>query len=132
MTGNWPNLVNGAFELAGACALAMNVRQLLRDQELKGVHWGPTVFFTAWGLWNLLYYPHLGQWASFCGGLAIVAVNLVWLWLIAWFGGLQYRWYRLKRRWLDRRRPAGPPPPMHINCRCRYVRTLEYGDEPQD
>jgi len=77
-----PDLVNGAFELGGAALLTLNVRALSRARRIEGVHWGPTVFFTAWGLWNLFYYPSLDQWASFAGGLAIVLVNAVWLGLL--------------------------------------------------
>ncbi len=74
-----PDLINGCFELLGAAMLALNVRQLWRDRVLAGVHWAPTVFFAAWGAWNLFYYPNLGQWFSFAGGCAISAANLAWL-----------------------------------------------------
>jgi hypothetical protein len=74
-----PDLINGAFELSGAAMLWLNVRQLWRDRRIAGVHWGPTLFFAAWGLWNLFYYPSLHQWASFTGGLAIVSMNTAWL-----------------------------------------------------
>lgn len=75
----WPDLVNGGFELLGALFILLNVRALIRDKEIRGVHWGPTVFFTSWGFWNLFYYPALDQWLSFTGGLAIVAANVWWL-----------------------------------------------------
>ena len=78
------DLINGGMELGGAAALAMNVRRLWRDRRLEGVHWAPTVFFTVWGAWNLLYYPSLGQWCSFAGGCAVMAVNAAWLASLAW------------------------------------------------
>jgi hypothetical protein len=52
---------------------------------VKGVHWIPTGFFTAWGFWNLYYYPHLDQWLSFFGGLFIVAGNFSWLILMVMY-----------------------------------------------
>lgn len=73
------DLINGSFEAIGASALALNVRRLWRDKTIQGVHWASTAFFAAWGFWNLAYYPSLGQWASFAGGCALVAANLVWL-----------------------------------------------------
>lgn len=85
-----PDLINGLFELGGAALLTLNIRALVRDRALSGVHWAPTVFFAAWGLWNLFYYPHLGQWLSFAGGVAVVAVNLVWLGLVLWFAVDRY------------------------------------------
>lgn len=79
---NWPDLVNGSLELFGGMFLWQNVRQLLKDKEIKGVHWLPTMFFFIWGLWNLFYYPHLNQWFSFIGGLNIVLANGVWVFLM--------------------------------------------------
>lgn len=77
-----PDLVNGLFELGGGLLIWVNVRQLNKDKEVKGVHWGPTVFFTAWGYWNCFYYPHLDQWFSFVGGLFIVTGNTAWVTLM--------------------------------------------------
>ena len=74
-----PDTINGVFELGSAVMLLLNVRMLLRDRKVSGVHWAPTAFFTVWGIWNLWYYPSLGQWMSFAGGCAIVVVNTVWL-----------------------------------------------------
>ena len=85
----WADLINGTFEFAGAVCLWQNVRALFRDRVLRGIHWTPTTFFAAWGLWNLFYYPSLDQWFSFWGGVAIVAVNLVWLALV-----VRYRVWR--------------------------------------
>ena len=72
MTGD---LINAAFEAGGAILLAFNVFRLWRDRRLAGVSILPTAWMAAWGLWNLAYYPSLGQWASFTAGLAVVAAN---------------------------------------------------------
>lgn len=77
----WPDLVNGLFELVGACFTWRNFLQLKRDRHLAGVYWPTTAFFSAWGVWNLIYYPTLGQWASFAGGVALVSGNVAWVWL---------------------------------------------------
>lgn len=79
-----PDLINGLFELGGALTLCLNVRALWRDRGISGVHWGPVAFFSAWGVWNLFYYPSLGQRFSFAGGVCVVTVNLVWLGLLTW------------------------------------------------
>lgn len=84
-----PDMINGSFELMGAFFLLLNIRQLYRDKELNGVHWLPTLFFSTWGIWNLYYYPSLGQWYSFAGGLAIVCINTFWLGQIAWYAKLK-------------------------------------------
>lgn len=77
--------INGCFEFMGAILLLLNVRRLLRDKRIAGVSLLPTAFFTAWGLWNMLYYPHLGQWWSFCGGVAVVVVNATWVALAVYY-----------------------------------------------
>lgn len=72
------DLINGLFEALGAIFTWRNAWALYREREIRGVYWPATFFFTAWGFWNLAYYPSLGQWASFAGGVALVAGNIVW------------------------------------------------------
>lgn len=73
------DLVNGLFEFVGSIFLWMNVVKLYRDKMLRGYDWRSTAFFSAWGFWNLVYYPSLDQWASFTGGCSIVLANTIWL-----------------------------------------------------
>lgn len=55
-----------------------NIYALNRDRQVRGVQISPTLFFFIWGIWNLYYYPHLNQWFSFLGGIAIVVTNGIW------------------------------------------------------
>lgn len=75
----WQDIVNGAFEAGGGLFVLNHCRALYRDKQTKGVSLLSTAVFTAWGFWNLYYYPHLGQWLSFAGGVLIVAANALWL-----------------------------------------------------
>ena len=84
-----PDLINGSFELTGGLLCWANVRRLLRDRKVQGVDWRVSAFFSAWGFWNLFYYPSLSQWASFVGGLAIVVANTAWVVLALRFIKLQ-------------------------------------------
>ena len=77
-----PDIINGLFEACAAALLLFNVRRVLKDKMVRGIHWLPTTFFPAWGLWNLFYYPSLDQWFSFAGGACVVLVNIVWLGLM--------------------------------------------------
>lgn len=79
------DLINGLFEMVGAVFLSINVYKIWQDKVLRGVHWTPTVFFSVWGFWNLFYYPSLDQWFSFFGGICIVTVNSIWLYLIFYY-----------------------------------------------
>lgn len=74
-------MVNGLFEAVGAIATWANAYRLWRDRTVSGIHPASNSFFAAWGLWNLVYYPHLSQWVSFMGGALLVAGNLVWTYL---------------------------------------------------
>jgi hypothetical protein len=84
---NTPDTVNGLFELLGGLTTWLNIRALMRDKCVRGVDWRLTFFYTAWGLWNLFYYPSLDQWASFVGGVVIVAGNAAWLALVIKYRG---------------------------------------------
>jgi len=86
-----PDLINGIFEGSGGFWIALSVRRLYRDKIVRGLSPYPVAFFTAWGLWNLFYYPHLDQWFSFAGGIGIVTVNAIWL--------LQVLYYLWRERW---------------------------------
>ena len=74
-----PDMMNAVFELGGGFVTLASVRKLHHDMIVRGVHWLPVGFFSAWGLWNLYYYPTLDQWYSFAGGVWLVTVNLIWL-----------------------------------------------------
>lgn len=70
-----PDHVNAVFEGGGGFLLLLNTRQLLRDKSVRGVHWGPVAFWSAWGWWNVYYYVALSQPLSFFGGVGVVIVN---------------------------------------------------------
>ena len=80
-----PDIINGSFECLGALFLLINIRQIIKDKSLNGVHILPTIFYTGWGFWNLYYYPSLDQWFSFIGGMAIVIVNAAWVSLAIYY-----------------------------------------------
>ena len=81
-----PDLFNGSFEALGGFFLLNHCRQAYKDKSVAGVSITSVAFFTAWGVWNLYYYPHLNQPLSFVGGLFIVAANVLWVSLL-----LKYR-----------------------------------------
>jgi hypothetical protein len=83
---NYPDLINGLFEFCGSLAVWWNVRALWRDKCFSGMRIVPTLFFTSWTVWDLYYYPHLGQWISFFAGICIGFGNFSYLVLM-----LKYR-----------------------------------------
>jgi len=76
---DWQDYANGLFELLGAPFIFLSVIKLYKEKSVRGISWVHAAFFASWGYWNLYYYPHLNQWMSFYGGVAIVLVNTIWL-----------------------------------------------------
>lgn len=85
LLAKWPDLVNASFELFGGFFIFRNCFFLWRDKLVKGVSVLSTVFFTGWGFWNLYYYPSLGQWVSFLGGLLITLGNVFYVSLMIYY-----------------------------------------------
>lgn len=75
----WPDAVNGTFELGGGFMLLKNIIRLRKDRMVRGVDWTVQMWFLVYGLWNMFYYPHLKQWCSFAGGVLVVVMNGIWL-----------------------------------------------------
>ena len=76
---------NALFELFGALCAWLNVFELARDKEVKGVNWLSTAFFCTWGGWNLFYYPSLHQPFSAFAAAFLCIANAVWLILLISF-----------------------------------------------
>lgn len=73
------DLINGLFELIGGFFIISNCFRIYKDKSVKGINISTTGFFSAWGVWNLIFYPANNLWFSFIGGLVIVIANLVWI-----------------------------------------------------
>ena len=80
-----PDIINGSFELLSGLFVLLNCHRVIKDKNVKGVSVLAVLFFTLWGFWNLFYYPHLGQWISFAGGLIIVSANCLWVGLMIYY-----------------------------------------------
>ncbi len=72
------DLINGLFELGGAVVSWINVYKLYKDKVISGVYWPMWIFFSSWGLWNLIYYPSVGHYISFYAGIVLVSGNITW------------------------------------------------------
>ena len=80
-----PDIINACFELFGAPFALLSIIALYRKKVVRGVSWVHISFFALWGLWNLFYYPYLGQWYSFAGGVALTSINSVWLYQLIYY-----------------------------------------------
>jgi len=73
------DVVNAMFELTAGFVLMFNVREILREKRVVGVHIAPAAFFTLWGIWNAFYYPAIAQQWSFYAAILVVVVNSLWV-----------------------------------------------------
>ena len=80
-----PDLFNGMFEMLGGFIICLSIRKLYVDKRVAGVSWLHVAFFSTWGFWNLYYYPSLGQWWSFWGGIGVVSANTFWLFQMLYY-----------------------------------------------
>jgi hypothetical protein len=78
--------INALFEAGGAVLLWLNVRRLYSDKRLLGISLVPTIWYTTWGAWNLVYYYGLGQLASWVAGIGVFMANAVWVSLAVYYG----------------------------------------------
>ena len=76
------DMLNAGFELMGFVMMLPSIIRAYRLRSVVGVHWATPAFFWIWGLWNVFYYPHLGQWFSFTAGLLLVISNTAWFLLV--------------------------------------------------
>lgn len=76
------DMMNALFELGGAIAILNHCRVLYKDKVVNGISILSTVFFTLWSVWNIYFYPSLGQWWSFVGGMSIGLANCLWVCLL--------------------------------------------------
>lgn len=76
------DIINALFEFAGGFFILLHCRQAYKDKAVAGVSIPAVIFFSAWGYWNLYYYPSLDQWWSFAGGIFIVLTNTLWVLLL--------------------------------------------------
>jgi len=92
------DLMNGLFELGGALFVLNHSRVLYFDKAVKGVSLISLIYFLAWGFWNLIYYPSLGQFWSFIGGIGLVIANLIWVTLFVYYRFFAHRNLKLSVR----------------------------------
>lgn len=80
-----PDIINGCFEFAGAFVVLNHIRVLLKERAVAGVSVLSTFLFNLWGMWNVFYYPYLGQTVSFYGGLSLAIINAYYVYLLMRF-----------------------------------------------
>lgn len=76
---------NMIFESLGGFVVLLSVRKLYRDKQVKGMSVTMMLFFTAWGYWNLYFYPSVGAWLSFYGSVGVTFANTIYTIMVCWY-----------------------------------------------
>lgn len=79
------DVINGGFELGAGVAVLAHCGKLYEHKTVRGVSLWAVLFFTAWGFWNVYYYPHLGQFWSFVGGIFVMLANCVYVAMLLYY-----------------------------------------------
>lgn len=79
------DLVNALFEGSGGIFVALNAWDIWKRKAVAGQTFTALFFFTAWGVWNLFYYPAVHQWWSTFGAWSIMLVNCIQIGLVIKF-----------------------------------------------
>ena len=82
---NTTDLINAGFEFGGSLFVSLSIFKILKDKLVRGVHWAATAFFFCMGVWNLYYYFHLTQYASWVAGILVTIANSVYLILLIYY-----------------------------------------------
>lgn len=77
--------VNSFFEGGLGVLVWHSIYRLYKDKEVKGFSMWVQAFVTLWGYWNCWYYPSLGQWFSFTGGVLLAIANTIWFSLALYY-----------------------------------------------
>jgi len=81
----WQDGINGTFQLLGGVFILLHCYRLFCQKKVRGVSLIATIFFASWGIWSLYYYPFLGQWCSFIGGVGIVLAETLYVGMLIYY-----------------------------------------------
>lgn len=76
---NWTDTVNALWELAATGFVLLNVARTHKAGGTAGVSRWNQLYFTLWGVWNLVFYPFNDHWMSAAAGACVAAANALWL-----------------------------------------------------
>ena len=79
------DFITSLFQAGAVLFLLLNVRQLWRDKELKGISLWMILYFTLWGYWGIYMFWDLKQYWSMLTNIGIAGAYTVWIGLAAFY-----------------------------------------------
>lgn len=77
-----PDLINASFEVMGGVFVAMHIRAVRIDKQVRGLSKYAILAFSVWGVWNIFYYPYLHQWISSVGAVFTAVGNAIYVYYL--------------------------------------------------
>lgn len=77
--------INAVFEFSASLFIFSSVHKLVKDKKVSGIRIAQVVWFALWGVWNLVYYYKLTQFASWAAGLLVAVANITWVTLAVYY-----------------------------------------------
>ena len=72
------DLINSAFVLVAVAMAALDLKQVRKDRQVKGLHFATAILFTVWPFWDLFYYASLGQTFSLFACTVLATLRGFW------------------------------------------------------
>lgn len=79
------DLANAGFELFGSLFVLNHARVLHKDKMVRGVSVLSSLFFLAWGTFNIFYYSHLNQPFSWYAGICMTITHVIYVSMLCFY-----------------------------------------------
>lgn len=76
------DFINAVFECSGGVFVALNAWDIWKKKRVAGQTLTAISFFTAWGVWNMFYYPSIHQWWSTAGAWGVMMANAALIYFV--------------------------------------------------
>jgi hypothetical protein len=78
---NHVDVMNFLFGVFASILTYQNVKEAKAHNQIKGMHWYSTAFFTSWASFQMYMYYNIHMYMSMIGNFAILSVDIYWLYL---------------------------------------------------
>lgn len=77
--------VNAIFECFGTLFILISARKCYINKSADGISWTMTAFFFVWGIWNIAFYPAIGQMFSFYAAIVMAIANFIYTSILIYY-----------------------------------------------
>ena len=82
---------NSLFPFAACAAHFLNIRKLLRDKQVKGVHWAAPLITYPGQLSGVYFMYTLQQWYTMAAGATFFTLSFTWYSMMIYYNYVQKR-----------------------------------------